>query len=78
MSGGTEYLSKLLIGTTFACLPIQRPYGIKKNETRAGTLKLIFVKLIENFEKLYPRLMIPIIMEMINVYLEVPKNPKIG
>ena len=55
MSGGTEYLSKLLIGTTFACLPIQRLYGIKKNEIRVGTLKLIFICLIENFERLYPR-----------------------
>lgn len=55
MSGGTEYLSKLLMGTTFACLPIQRPYGIKIKETRAGTLKLLLVNFIENLEILKPR-----------------------
>ena len=63
MSGGTEYLSKLLMGTTFACLPIQRPYGIKIKETRAGILKLYFIYLIESFERLKPRKINPIIMK---------------
>jgi hypothetical protein len=78
MSGGTEYLSKLLIGTTFACLPIQSPYGIKIKETRAGILKLFLKNLIENFEILKPIRINPTIMKTIHVYLAIPNNPKIG
>jgi hypothetical protein len=78
MSGGTEYLSKLLMGTTFACLPIQRPYGIKIKETRAGIIKSFFTNLIESFERLKPRKINPIIMKTIYVYLAIPNNPKIG
>jgi hypothetical protein len=78
MSGGTEYLSKLLIGTTFACRPTQRPYGIKIKETSAGILKLFFINLIENFERLKPIRINPIIMKIIYEYLPIPNNPKIG
>ena len=78
MSGGTENLSKLLIGTTFACLPIQRPYGIRIKETRAGILKLFFINLIENFERLRPIKINPTIMKTIYVNLATPNNPKNG
>jgi hypothetical protein len=66
------------MGTTFACLPIQIPYGIKIKETRAGILKLFLTNLIENFEIFKPIKIDPMMTKTINVYLAIPNKPKIG